>query len=113
MCPAACVPVGGGEPRLVEHGLGRLAALDVQEVVAAHELDRQSRVPAWLAGGGKVLGVVVEVLGGQPVRGEKRPLIRGEIGARVPLAVGVEAAGFVPQGTQFFSEIVVFHGWWN
>ena len=86
----------GGHLRLVEHDGRRPAALDVEEVVAAHEFDGERGVPGRLAAGGEVLRVVVKMLGGEPIGGEEGLLVRGEVGGGAALALAVKPVGFLP-----------------
>ena len=99
----------GGHLGRVEHGGGGLSALDVEEVVAADQLDGEGAVVAGLAVPVVVLGVVEEVLHGEAVGGEEGLLVGGEVGGLVLVAGAVELHGMVVEGTEFVGEVVVFH----
>ena len=57
-----------------------------------------------------VLGVVVDVLGGDAVRGEPRRLLLVEEGLGAALALGIERHRAVVQLSEVRGEVVVFHG---
>ena len=101
----------GGHPGFVEDGGGRFSVLDVQEIVAADELDGEGAVVAGFAVVMVVLGVVIEILHGEAVGREEGRLVGGEVGACAGLAGGVEFDGLVVERAESVGEVVVFHGW--
>ena len=91
-----------------------LAALDVEEVVAADGARSRGRAPKPGSPSGiLVLGVVVHVLGRDPVCREPRRLRLVEVGPRAAPALRVEADRLVVERPELGGEFVVFHGVWD
>ena len=84
------------------------AALDVEEVVAAHGFDGEGGLAVGLAVVVAVLGVVVEVLAGEAVRREKSDFVRGEKLLEAALAGGVAGDRLFEEGVKLAGEVVVF-----
>jgi hypothetical protein len=99
-----------GKFRFVEHDGGGFAVLNVEKVVAADELYAEGDFETGFARVIVViLGVVVDVLGGDAVGGEKGAFLGGQQRGGLAFALCVEGNGIVVDGAERLGEIVVSH----
>src|ERR1019366_3599527 len=99
----------GGQLGLIEHDGGGATALDAEEIIAADGLDQEGVVVAGFATADLILGIVIQMLGGDPVGREKVRFATLEIAGGIALALRVLLDRVVEESTELGGEVVVFH----